>query len=201
MKGVLFLGNRSLKLEDFPDPSAGSREVVLEIKASGMCGSDLHIYRASGGETALGYHASSPVVAGHEPCGVVAEVGLGVSASEAKVGARVMVHHYSGCGLCAHCRTGWTQMCVEGSTVYGVSGNGGHARYMKVPRARWSRCPTVYRSRPARQSRAALERLTARCAAWVFQGGIRLRFSGRGRLVCRRRNSQLRWARASSPRI
>jgi len=99
MKGVLFLGNRSLKLEDFPDPSAGSREVVLEIKASGMCGSDLHIYRASGGETALGYHASSPVVAGHEPCGVVAEVGLGVSASEAKVGTRVMVHHYSGCGL------------------------------------------------------------------------------------------------------
>ena len=133
MKGVLFLGNRSLKLEDFPDPSAGPREVVLEIKASGMCGSDLHIYRASGAETALGYHASSPVVAGHEPCGVVAEVGLGVSPSEAKVGARVMVHHYSGCGLCAHCRTGWTQMCVEGSTVYGVTGNGGHARYMKVP--------------------------------------------------------------------
>jgi NADPH:quinone reductase-like Zn-dependent oxidoreductase len=48
MKGVLFLGNRSLKLADFPDPSAGPREVVLEIKASGMCGSDLHIYRASG---------------------------------------------------------------------------------------------------------------------------------------------------------
>ena len=133
MKGVLFLGNRSLKLADFPDPSAGPREVVLEIKASGMCGSDLHIYRASGAETALGYHASSPVVAGHEPCGVVAEVGLGVSASEAKVGARVMVHHYSGCGLCAHCRTGWTQMCVDGSTVYGVTGHGGHARYMKVP--------------------------------------------------------------------
>jgi NADPH:quinone reductase-like Zn-dependent oxidoreductase len=60
MKGVIFLGNRSLKLADFPDPSAGPREVVLEIKASGMCGSDLHIYRASGAETALGYHASSP---------------------------------------------------------------------------------------------------------------------------------------------
>jgi hypothetical protein len=47
MKGVLFLGNRSLKLEYFSEPCAGSREVVLEIKASGMCGSDLHIYRAS----------------------------------------------------------------------------------------------------------------------------------------------------------
>ena len=88
MKGVLFLGDRSLKLADFPDPSAGPREVVLEIKASGMCGSDLHIYRASGAETALGYHASSPVVAGHEPCGVVAEIGLGVSASEAMISPR-----------------------------------------------------------------------------------------------------------------
>jgi threonine dehydrogenase-like Zn-dependent dehydrogenase len=133
MKGVVFLGNRGLKQADFPDPSAGLREVVLEIKASGMCGSDLHIYRASGAETALGYHASSPTIAGHEPCGVVAEVGPGVSPSEAKVGARVMVHHYSGCGLCSHCRTGWTQMCVEGCTVYGITGHGGHARYLKVP--------------------------------------------------------------------
>jgi threonine dehydrogenase-like Zn-dependent dehydrogenase len=64
MKGVVFLGNRGLKQADFPDPSAGLREVVLEIKASGMCGSDLHIYRASGAETALGYHASSPTIAG-----------------------------------------------------------------------------------------------------------------------------------------
>lgn len=133
MKGVVFLGNRSLKLADFPDPAAGPREVVLDIKASGMCGSDLHIYRASGAETALGFHAASPVVAGHEPCGVVAEVGAGVSEREAKVGARVMVHHYSGCGLCSHCRTGWTQMCAEGSIVYGITGHGGHARYMKVP--------------------------------------------------------------------
>src|SRR6202049_447428 len=133
MKGVLFLGNRSLTLAGFPDPSAGPREVVLEIKASGMCGSDLHIFHAPGAATAVGYQPASPVVAGHEPCGVVAEVGLGVSASEAKVGARVMVHHYSGCGLCAHCRTGGTQMCVEGCTVYGITGHGGHARYMKVP--------------------------------------------------------------------
>jgi threonine dehydrogenase-like Zn-dependent dehydrogenase len=106
---------------------------ALEIKASGMCGSDLHVYRAAGAETALGYHALGPVVAGHEPCGVVAEIGLGVNPSEAKVGARVMVHHYSGCGLCSHCRTGWTQICVEGATVYGITGRGGHAQYMTVP--------------------------------------------------------------------
>jgi threonine dehydrogenase-like Zn-dependent dehydrogenase len=64
MKGVLFLGNRKLELADFPDPSAGPREVVLEIKASGMCGSDLHIYRAAGSQTALGFQVSAPVIAG-----------------------------------------------------------------------------------------------------------------------------------------
>lgn len=133
MKGVVFLGNRSLQLADFPDPSPGPGEAVLEIRASGMCGSDLHIYRATGQQTALGFHAASPVIAGHEPCGVVVAVGTGVSERQAKVGARVMVHHYSGCGLCPLCRTGWSQMCVEGSVVYGITAHGGHARFMKIP--------------------------------------------------------------------
>ena len=48
MKGVVFLGNRKLELRDFPDPTPGPGEVVLAIKASGMCGSDLHPYRALG---------------------------------------------------------------------------------------------------------------------------------------------------------
>lgn len=47
MKGVVFLGNRKLELREFPDPTPGPRDVILEIKASGMCGSDLHNYRAS----------------------------------------------------------------------------------------------------------------------------------------------------------
>ena len=47
MQGVVFLGDRKLELREFPDPTPGPRDVVLEIKASGMCGSDLHIYRAT----------------------------------------------------------------------------------------------------------------------------------------------------------
>jgi threonine dehydrogenase-like Zn-dependent dehydrogenase len=73
------------------------------------------------------------VIAGHEPCGIVAAVGAGVTAKEARVGQRVMNHHYEGCGTCKHCRAGWTQMCLEGAVVYGSGGHGGHARYMKVP--------------------------------------------------------------------
>jgi hypothetical protein len=64
---------------------------------------------------------------------VVASVGAGVSEKEARVGERVMDHHYDGCGTCKHCRAGWTQMCLEGPVVYGSGGHGGHARYMKVP--------------------------------------------------------------------
>jgi len=57
---------------EFPDPSPGPDEVVLEIKASGMCGSDLHFYRAVEGAESLGLSGDhGPVIAGHEPCGVV----------------------------------------------------------------------------------------------------------------------------------
>ncbi|MDA8050314.1 MAG: zinc-binding dehydrogenase [Rhodospirillales bacterium] len=136
MRGVVFTGGRELELAQFPDPVPGPSEVVLEMKASGMCGSDLRIYRApKGGSSAtLGLGAGAgPVIAGHEPCGVVAAVGAGVEPRQARIGARVMVHHYRGCGVCPHCRTDWTQMCDAGSTVYGVTGHGGHAPFMKVP--------------------------------------------------------------------
>ncbi len=136
MKGIVFTGERTLELRTFPDPTPGPDEVVLEIKASGMCGSDLKFYRSAPGEAnkGLGIPAGAAVIAGHEPCGVVAAVGANVSAKRAHVGQRVMVHHYRGCGACAHCSTGWQQMCVEGvAEVYGVTGHGAHARYMKCP--------------------------------------------------------------------
>jgi threonine dehydrogenase-like Zn-dependent dehydrogenase len=134
MHAVTFLGNRKLELMEFPDPAPGPGEVVLDIKASGMCGSDLKFYRASGGAASLGLgKVSGPIIAGHEPCGVVAAVGAGVAEGVARVGGRVMVHHYTGCGTCPHCVTGWSQMCVNGSTVYGATGHGAHAPHMKVP--------------------------------------------------------------------
>ena len=137
MKGVVFLGERELEIRDFPDPRPGPGEVVIAMKASGMCGSDLHPYRASrkgSAAASLGLGGQGgPVIAGHEPCGVVAERGAGVTEAEAPIGQRVMNHHYKGCGLCKHCRTGWSQLCPHGITVYGMTGHGGHAAYMKVP--------------------------------------------------------------------
>lgn len=136
MRGVVFLGDRELALQEFPDPTPGPGEVIIEMKASGMCGSDLHTYRAPKGGAAAGMGLGgdgSPVIAGHEPCGVVVAKGSGVSDRQAQIGRRVMNFHYDGCGVCAHCRQGWSQMCAEGATVYGLTGHGGHAPYMKMP--------------------------------------------------------------------
>jgi threonine dehydrogenase-like Zn-dependent dehydrogenase len=137
MHGVVFLGERALELRDFPDPRPGPGDVVLAMKASGMCGSDLHPYRASrsgGAARSLGLGgAGGPCIAGHEPCGVVVERGPGVPEADAPTGARVMNHHYKGCGHCKHCRAGWAQLCPHGIVVYGMTGHGGHAPFMTVP--------------------------------------------------------------------
>ena len=136
MRGAVFLGNRKIEIRNFPDPTPGPGEVVLQMKASGMCGSDLKFYRPAPGEAqkALGLGGNAePFIAGHEPCGVIAARGAGVSEREAPIGQRVMDHHYAGCGVCGHCRVGWSQLCREGITVYGVTANGGHAEYLKVP--------------------------------------------------------------------
>lgn len=135
MRGVVFTGASKLDLVEFPDPVPGPRDVVLEIKASGMCGSDLKLYRPPAGAAfkALGLKDSGkPVIAGHEPCGVVAAVGQDVDDRIVKIGDRVTLHHYQGCWDCAQCRTGWTQMCERTATVYGVTGHGGHAPYMRA---------------------------------------------------------------------
>ena len=137
MRGVVFVGDRKVELREFPDPTPGPGEVVLEIKASGMCGSDLKYYRAFGsGASSVGLRDGKrgPVIAGHEPCGVVVAVGEGVAEKQARVGMRAMVHHYRGCGVCPQCQTGWMQLCDEGvAEVYGATGNGAHAKYMKCP--------------------------------------------------------------------
>jgi threonine dehydrogenase-like Zn-dependent dehydrogenase len=136
MRGAVFAGHRKIELREFPDPTPGPGEVVLAIKASGLCGSDLKFYRPAPGEAqrALGLgDVSEPLIGGHEPCGVVEAVGPGVPAAEARPGMRVMCHHYAGCGVCKHCRVGWSQLCPNGFVVYGVTAHGAHADYMKVP--------------------------------------------------------------------
>lgn len=102
-----------------------------------MCGSDLKLYRRSkdgGGAATFGFADPGEIIAGHEPCGIVAAVGDGITEKQARIGTRVMQFHYAGCGLCAQCRSGWGQLCLEGvKTIFGVTGNGAHAKYLKCP--------------------------------------------------------------------
>jgi len=127
MKAVVFLGDGIIEIRDYPDPVPGPDEVIVRMKASGMCGSDLHhLHEPRRREEKI-------VIEGHEPCGVVEEVGSAVRTSEARVGDRVMVYHYDGCRVCPNCRSGWMQNCEHGRVAYGGDGNGGHAEFMKVP--------------------------------------------------------------------
>ena len=128
MQGLVFLGDRKVALHDFDDPTPGPGEVVLAVGASGMCGSDLHYYRADPGNP-----DEPQCIGGHEPAGTVVAVGPGVNAAQVAVADRVMIHHYAGCGTCRSCRSGWTQMCTRGPVaVYGKNAHGAHAPYMKV---------------------------------------------------------------------
>src|SRR5258706_15427010 len=105
MKGVVFLGDRKLELREFPDPTPGPRDVILEIKASGMCGSDLHNYRASaqpGGAVAGGIKRQAGVIAGHEPFGGVAAVGAGGTPNEDPLRQRAIDHPFNGFGSSEH---------------------------------------------------------------------------------------------------
>jgi (R,R)-butanediol dehydrogenase / meso-butanediol dehydrogenase / diacetyl reductase len=143
MRGVVFKGDRKLEIMSFADPIAGPGETVIEMKASGMCGSDLHFYRHKPAEVirslgfkdlaSRGIDENAPIIGGHEPCGVIAAVGPGVDPKSFKVSDRVMVFHYEGCMHCEHCRAGWTQMCEQGAIIHGVIAHGGHADYMRVP--------------------------------------------------------------------
>jgi threonine dehydrogenase-like Zn-dependent dehydrogenase len=69
MKGVVFLGNRQCEVRDFPLPEPGNGEVRIKMKVSGICGSDLHVYRAA---------QAGDNVQGHESCGVVDKLGQNV---------------------------------------------------------------------------------------------------------------------------
>lgn len=127
MRGVKLPGNRQVAFVEVPVPEPGYAQVLLEMKASSICGSDLRaIYREHLG---AGPEAYQNVIAGHEPCGRVVSVGPGCK--RLGVGDRVVVYHISGCGVCADCRAGYLISCTSPlRAAYGWQRDGGHADYM-----------------------------------------------------------------------
>ncbi|MFP3938143.1 MAG: zinc-dependent alcohol dehydrogenase family protein, partial [Phycisphaerae bacterium] len=127
MRGVLLPGGRKVQMKEFPIPQPGRGQVLLKMKASSICGSDIRaIYREHLGE---GPEAYQNVIGGHEPAGQVVETGPGCK--ELKEGDRVAVYHISGCGICDECRHGYMIACrSEHRAAYGWQRDGGHADYM-----------------------------------------------------------------------
>jgi threonine dehydrogenase-like Zn-dependent dehydrogenase len=127
MQGVILPGQRHVEIKDFPVPQPGYGQVVVHMKASSICGSDLRaIYREHLGKGAEAYQN---VIAGHEPSGQVVEVGSGCK--RFKVGDRVIIYHISGCGLCRDCRDGYMISCTSPlRAAYGWQRNGGHADFL-----------------------------------------------------------------------
>ena len=128
MKGATLPGNSTVVISDYPIPTPGHGEVLIKMKASTICGSDIRaIYREHLGK---GPEAYQGVIAGHEPCGSIVEVGPGVR--RFKPGDRVIIYHISGCGVCNDCRRGYMISCTSKiyRRAYGWQRDGGMADYV-----------------------------------------------------------------------
>ena len=128
MRGIFFPGDGEIQIRDIDRVDPGKGEVVLAMKASGICGSDLAPLRM---KAAMKGNPSDLKVVGHEPCGIVSEIGPGVDGLE--LGDRVMMHHYTGCNRCNMCEMGYTQMCLVHHEIYGSTMDGGHQDFLVVP--------------------------------------------------------------------
>ena len=127
VRAVLFPGDGAVALTEKVVGEPGPGQVLLALRAAGVCGSDLHFMHMSAEEQrnpslGKGLGRDPGTTPGHEMAGVVEEVGPGVTQLQA--GSRVAVQHYSGCGRCRHCRMGWDCLC-EDHVVYTLGRDGG----------------------------------------------------------------------------
>ena len=127
MRAVILPGREQVELKEFDRPEPGHGQVLVKMKASGLCGSDLRaIYHEHTGSGAERYQN---VIAGHEPSGQVESVGPGVDGFEP--GDRVVVYHILGCGRCQECTKGFMIGCSSRErAAYGWQRDGGHADFL-----------------------------------------------------------------------
>ena len=118
---------RGIWMEDVPIPSVRPNNILLKVKKSAICGTDLHIYKWDEWSQKT---IKTPVIIGHEYMGTVVEVGSEVD--RVKVGERVTVEGHISCGFCRNCRRGRQHIC-DNTIGIGVHRDGGFAEYISVP--------------------------------------------------------------------
>ncbi|MBD3177010.1 MAG: alcohol dehydrogenase catalytic domain-containing protein [Armatimonadia bacterium] len=128
MQAVVKYGQHDgeVELRDVPEPAPGPGQVLLEVAAAGVCGSDIEMWRHH-----VTFAVNTPVIQGHEFAGTIAALGEGVD--EYQVGDRVVSETAAYiCGRCPHCRAGEYNLCPE-RLGFGYGTNGAFCRYVAVP--------------------------------------------------------------------
>jgi len=133
MRATVFHGKDDIRVEEAPRPRAGAGEAVIRITLTTICGTDLHIVRGE-------YPVKPGLIIGHEPVGVIEELGAGVNGYD--VGDRVLVGAITPCGQCRACLSGHLSQCGHGESYEAIGGwrfgntiNGAQAEYLLVPNA------------------------------------------------------------------
>src|SRR5215204_5174666 len=133
MRATVFHGVNDIRVEEVERPRAGVGEAVIRVTLTTICGTDVHIVRGE-------YLVKSGLVIGHEPVGVIEELGAGVSGYE--IGGRVLVGAITPCGQCRGCLSGNWAQCVHGDNYEAIGGwrfgntiNGAQAEYLLIPHA------------------------------------------------------------------
>jgi len=133
MKALVFHGVSDIRIDEVPRPRAGVGEAVIRITLTTICGTDLHIVRGE-------YPVKPGLIIGHEPVGVIEELGPGLTGFE--IGDRVLVGAITPCGQCRACLSGQLSQCGHGDGYEAIGGwrfgntiNGAQAEYLLVPHA------------------------------------------------------------------
>ncbi|WP_045170409.1 zinc-dependent alcohol dehydrogenase family protein [Caldicellulosiruptor morganii] len=124
MKAAVFYGQRDLRVEEMELPVLREGEILVRVRACGICGTDVHIFNGAEGSAKV----TPPVILGHEFCGEVVET----KSLLFRVGNKVSIDPNIYCGVCKFCRSGKVQLC-ENLLALGVNLNGGFAEYAVVP--------------------------------------------------------------------
>ena len=139
MKAAVIESMGKVVVAEVPDPTPDPREVVVEVAACGLCGTDLHILQGE-------FAPKLPIVPGHEFAGEV--VGVGSRVTEVSVGDRVAVDPSLYCHECGYCRTGHNNLCERWAAI-GVTTAGGAAQYAVAPVANCVKLPEHVRTQDA----------------------------------------------------
>jgi threonine dehydrogenase-like Zn-dependent dehydrogenase len=127
MLAAKITGKETVKVVETPIPVPGKGEVLIRMRASALCRSDLYRYH---GEALFDESDGAVITPGHEPCGVVEQLGEGVD--KVKVGDRVALFLGLGCGVCEHCLAGDVILCPKFNCI-GFQVDGAHADFMVIP--------------------------------------------------------------------